>query len=326
MIEVPDTYVYTSDTVVSGASLPNRPWLWSGGSVPSSVTISSIQAIAYVGAIDWVDPDVDWIQVQMTTGIGNLKGYMERTDVNGNAKLSLAPCNLGALPIPTPDPLPTATLDAFAGVSPILSVFDGLQSPATMGSFGLYLGTNPSQPGATLDIVPRNMELCIDTTGTNQLGLCDTATEPPVYSPVNGCAIDTGTSDNTVEINIDLYIRDSTCTSGQASGDLQVVITHIVIDSSIPTTNRVPVTAGDPLGYLCDAATALSVCGVATSATPTHVAFQLRTLLFPGPSIQEINDVIPFLGISEPYCVYDEWEYSPGSPAPQNAPVHGCPF
>jgi hypothetical protein len=326
LFEVPASYLYSQDTeITSGAALPDRDWLWQGGMTPGTIIISRIQAIARVGAIGWVDPDVDWIQVEVVTGSGTVTGYIERTNISGATVTSLFNCSLGNLPAPTPDPgLPVVSLDAFAGVSPIVPLFDGLQSPATMGTFGLHIGTNPTQLGATLDIVPRNMELCIDTTATNQLVLCNTLAEPPVYSPVNGCAINTGTPDSTVEINIDLYIRDSSCTSGQASGDLQVVITHIDIDSSIVTTNRIPVLAGDLLGRLCGSTTAQSVCGVATSITPTHVAFQLRTLSFSGPSIQEINDVIPFLGVPVPNCAYDEWAYSPNNPTVQSNPFHGC--
>src|SRR5690606_345917 len=80
LFEVPNTYTYDTDTVISGASLPNRPWLWSSGSVPSQVTVSSIQAIAYFGPIGWVHPNIGWFQVQVTTAqAGVVTGYMQRT-------------------------------------------------------------------------------------------------------------------------------------------------------------------------------------------------------------------------------------------------------
>lgn len=70
--------------------------------MPSQVTVSSIQAIAYLGPIGWVHPNIGWFQVQVTTAqAGVVTGYMQRTITTNLVVLPLFSCDLGMLPIPT---------------------------------------------------------------------------------------------------------------------------------------------------------------------------------------------------------------------------------
>ena len=201
---------------------------------------------------------------------------------------------VATLPTPTPDPsMPTAALDRFEDNPPTHAIFEDSLStyflpPVVRGSFGLHNGLNPSQPGATVDIVPRNIELCIDTIQANDLNLCDSSISGqriPIYAPTGGCAIYQDIEDNpdtpnvnenqppTISIRID---HTDDCEANVTNDDRFITLSHLV-DSQVPSGNRVLVSAGDLLGYMCLSNEAFTgSCEVNTATTPTHVAFQTQ--------------------------------------------------
>src|SRR5690606_846881 len=210
------------------------------------------------------------------------------------------------------------------------------QPPAVMGACELHTGSvNPCAPdttGATIDLIPRNTELCIDT--ADDLDTCDPGTganpqEIPIYSPADGCAIIDSTG-YTVQINIDKV----DCSQPQnVLGDKEIVLTHLQPNpaplqsgSALSTGAYVQINAGELVGYLCTNDDAGTTCGVFGGA-PTHLAFQLRS--YQGSFFQqERDDVLGFLAI--PRCLYDDWESDPQNPlaTPQrliNSPVRACP-
>jgi hypothetical protein len=341
LVEIPTAYTYLSNFVVSGAALPNRPWLWVNGNVPPSLTIHSIRAIASAGIISWIDPDVDWLQVVLGTNIGNLTGYLTRTDASGNQILSFFSCNLGALPTPTPDPgMPSSTLSQFANFPPQSHVFDGNQPPSVMGACGQHVGSqNPCSPdlnGSTIDIVPRNHELCIDTVASWRIAQCDSdydsSANPnpvriPVYAPQGGCA----TFDNTFG-NSQVVIRlfrpsgsgnQAECNTPIQNGDLLIVLTHITNSPILSSPNRQPISANTFVGYLClnKNGEAYNICAVYAPTVPTHLAFQLQA--FSGSYRQAPNDIVGYL--ARQGCLYDNWKYNQGNPQVQDSPIIACP-
>lgn len=305
----------------AASNLPNRPWLWNPYGKPASLTVASMDILASAGVIPWVSSTIEWYQVRINNQ------YVVYVD---KASLGLQ-CTLTTLPIPLRDspPPPVSTLVIFASVSPIVSVFRNNLSPATMGTCGLHFGTSLdcSQPGATLDIVPRNLELCIDT--ANNRSLCNNS-DVPVYSPVNACGIlfddpfDNPDSGKSIILNIDRLIRDASCQNDSipdATGDRYITITHLIPNPGslssgevLSTSNWVKVITSDMIGNLCKDINAVSLCKVRPGA-PTHLAFQLTSRNANGTSKQEITDVLGFL--AKPDCLYDNWKFDPGNPTVQ---------
>jgi hypothetical protein len=203
-----------------------------------------------------------------------------------------------------------------------------------MGNCGLHVGTNClDTSGSTLDIVPQNMELCIDTSG-NRINCADILI--PVVAPVTACGFlsnqpdDTPDSGDTIILNIDLLARNSTCNDGsRAQDDREIAITHIIPNSNtlvsggvLNTGDWVKVITGELIGNLCKESDAVSVCKVNNDpilgSAPTHVAFQLRRVNFSNPPTYTSpvqGDVSGVLAI--PRCLYDTWQFSPGNPIKQ---------
>jgi hypothetical protein len=203
-----------------------------------------------------------------------------------------------------------------------------------MGTFGLHDGLNPSLPGATVDIVPRNIELCLDTSLANELNECDpsAAQRIPIYAPTDGCAIYQDIEDDpqtptvnenqppTISIRID---HTDDCEANVSNDDRFVVLSHVV-EPEVPDNTRVLVSAGELLGYMCLSSEAFSQnCEVNTATTPTHLAFQ--TQYWSGGPQQASDDILGYVAI--PRCVYDDWKSDPGNPQHQPAQdqVDACP-
>jgi hypothetical protein len=311
---------------LSATIAANRSYLWSNNIQPTSLTINTIDLIARVDAIGWVDPNIEWYQVRVN-GI--------YTVFVPNTSLQLT-CRPNGLPSPTPDPnMPTSSLSTFP--TPSSRVFDGNQSPAVMGACGQHIGasnpcvSNPS--GSTIDIVPRNFEFCIDGRGTGQISQCDPrftsqSASPeriPVYSPVSGCAT---FASNPQQVIVRLFraggsADQAECNTPIQNSDRLVVLTHLSQSPIVAAPNRQAISAGVLVGYLClNGTEAVSACGVFAPTIPTHLAFQLQT--YTGGNYAQVpNDVIGFL--ARQGCLYDDWSYSQGNPQRQSSPVRACP-
>ncbi len=119
----------------------------------------------------------------------------------------------------------------------------------------------------------------------------------------------------TTSVFIRFAADQSTLTVGQncrgpiANGDLEIVLTHLILDGiQIPEKpGEVPqfFQAGSQLGSLCLSAEAYPAnCGVAGLEIPTHLAFQLRR--YPSGGYQQApNDLLGYLG--KMGCLYDDW-------------------
>jgi hypothetical protein len=206
-----------------------------------------------------------------------------------------------------------------------------------MGNCGLHVGTNClDTSGSTLDVVPRNMELCIDTSGNRQL--C-AEIRMPVLSPVNACGLvlnDTA-SGKSIYLSITRLERDPNRTRDSDPnqvGDKWVVLTHTLVNTSplqsgepLAELQWVKVNAGEVVGELCKDSEALNLCKVISLPPPvaSHLAFQLGTLRSNGSLEPVRSDVLAFLAI--PRCLYDDWMALPGSPTRQPTPdrFHACP-
>jgi hypothetical protein len=181
-----------------------------------------------------------------------------------------------------------------------------------MGGCGLHATTCNSGAGTTLDITPRNIELCIDGRPISRLPECDpgataSINRVPVYSPVTGCA----TYDSaafTLIINFD----NVGCSRASQPNDRVVTLTHLIPSGSFPTTS---VNAGQLVGYLCRDSEK-STCGIdgsPSSGVPTHLAFKLR---YQDPNLSLANltfhtEVVGFL--AKPNCNHDDWVFSQGA-------------
>jgi hypothetical protein len=325
--------------------IPNRPWLWSDGAftVPTALRVRAMVAKASVGIIDWISAADRWLQVEVThDGAGSALwayvGIAGTVDLYGQG---YAGCDAAALPLPTPDP--NLPIVAFSTAQPSFDVprgpiFSGNQPPATMGNLGLHDGVQTRRPGATLDIVPANVELCIDS--EINFVPCDSVQLIPVFSPVSGCGLlglgQRGQLD-TIQINIDL-LNGGTCGQRQSNNDRVIYLTHVryqgfslASGNSLDTNLWRPVQLGEQLGVLCNSTTATKLviengCNV-DNANHTHLAFQLGQVSYSasGNRIQRSGDVLAFLAY--PTCLYDRWVARPShplSPLHQNAPFHGC--
>jgi hypothetical protein len=316
--------------------IPNRPWLWSDGAftVPTALRVRAMVAKASVGIIDWISAADRWLQVEVThDGAGSALwayvGIAGTVDLYGQG---YAGCDAAALPLPTPDP--NLPIVAFSTAQPSFDVprgpiFSGNQPPATMGSYGLHVGRRPNEYGATLDIVPGNLELCIDS--EFPLSDCDTTSDIPVLSPVTGCALVDPSDSTTVIINLDMPLVENGCSGITNVNSRQIVFTHIrttnILGYTITSRNWSLLSIGSLIGYLCRSSTAATQCGVRSDIpAQTHIAFQLRTVRTGNPYyVQRPLDVIPFLAF--PQGIYDRWATNIGQlepqPQRQNQPFSG---
>jgi hypothetical protein len=321
-----------------------RAYLWPNNQVPSPppTTIATARALAKLGVITWVNPTAVWYQVEVVVSGVTLIGYMANT--TNVLEFSVPGCD-GVLP--TQVSLPTSYTRQSPvefNVPPIASVFGNIP-PSYMGACGLHFGLNCADgSGSTLDIIPQNLELCIDTRNVLAYGECDLAyTETvsgipswadalngkqgiPVYAPVGGIA--TLNVDRTIRFRIGLK-------TGSTTEYKQINFSHMIPLSSILSSGAVviPITAGQKIGFLCPNNDSLKVtlCRVRDADTPTHLAFQLQYQIGDtnnpiqvAPDSLARQEVLGLLAI--PRCLHDDWLGMNGAPSKsQNPRFKICP-
>jgi hypothetical protein len=266
--------------------------------------------------------------------------------------------------------MPSAGLDVFASYPPTFPIFGRSttgadMSPATMGECNIHNGardcnSNPNVPtGSTIDIVPRNFEFCIDgrpyatgATGQGRLAECDPAwvagTNPtpaaiPIYLVRDACVgySEQTTVDGTERLYTNILIRltnEGGCGRQNQPGDLLIVLTHLVLDSSTITLPNLsvsfpmPLTSGTRLGFMClSTESYVPKCSMRLRLTPTHLAFQLQTIASNGQIVQSPNGVRGY--IAHIGCLYDNWASTNSlgvanqsiAAQVQLSPVHACP-
>jgi len=339
--------------------------IWPPNTVPSiqrpagtpSLNWNGSEIVAYLGVIPWVDPNIKWVQltwpINGTSSI--LIGFMDvRTILPDCSYESLNVIRDGRLPIVAPPSTLNAPLVAggptlvyvspfgrnFA-ITPIPSTVDYNQiPPARMGSFGLHFGPDPLQGfGTTLDIVPVNSELCIDTQTLATQSICDPPATPPsissripVYSPVTGCAL-YNTTAKQIEISLTLNSSGALdCTASIETNDRQIIMTHVTVPLVPSNGNRVLVQAGQQVASLCRHNERSLVCGITNPMVQNHLAYQPRlwnpgTIPTNGNLGSQTDITREVIGVLvQPYCLYDTWASGPGqSPATPSTPIVGCP-
>ncbi|MBK8025520.1 MAG: PD40 domain-containing protein [Chloroflexi bacterium] len=322
--------------------IPERPWLWSttpGFDVPDSIEIDAIIAKASIGVIQWVSSSRHWLKVDafyngLTQPLTAYAGIENPVTLYGDG---YGGCSLATMGTPTPDP--DIPIVSFSATQPSFdisrgSLFDSHQPPAVMGDLGLHDGLSRQGDGSTIDVIPRNSELCID--GGGSFAACDHAAPVPVYSPVSGCVkLGEGRASelDTLLINVDM-LEGGVCTNSTLDNDDRVIkLTHLDYSGVTLQGNNLskglwlPVAQGDLLGYLCQSHNA-SVpqsqggCNVVPN-NHTHLAVQLTAIRYGTPNfyIQRADAVIPFVG--SPRCLFDDWEVGQ-APTRQTMPLHGC--
>lgn len=253
-----------------------------------------------------------------------------------------------ATPTLPPSPTPTAspTLDPsiplhspgrFADPPPtdgveIKSVFND-QAPAVMGICYIHNGSNnpcvPDPAYSTVDVVPREMEQCIDTSTETQLVDCDpvgSSVGIPVYAPFDGDAYRVR-----ADIIVLAYRHDTFSTYQNPDlGRREISLTHLdpATLSSIPLGNQVGVhyMAGDLIGNLCRDSNK-SDCQIAFSDEGVHAAIDIR---FYNPNITPPHtpaanaEVLGFL--ASPGCLFDDWANIPGTQTHNSDPLRACPL
>jgi hypothetical protein len=302
--------------------LPAADPLWKAAAVTTGDSIT-LNVIAYLGVIAWVDAAAEWYQVQVLKN-GNillLTAYVGLAGGNGTACASAS-----TFPFPTPDPgLPVLPPPAFASGVSLSNVFPK-QPPAYMGVCGLHDGPNCFSPGSTFDVVPRNVEYCIDARSINLSSECDQASlgPIPVLAPAAGKI--TIYADKTLAIDID----NGTVLPGNP-GSREITFVHLD-QTRFLVANGAQVVAGTQLGFLCPNGNQeykASNCNIA-SQVPTHLAISLR---FKSPSggfvqIANSNDMLGVLGrpTTPPQCLYNDWVNALGAPRrPADSTYRGCP-
>jgi hypothetical protein len=340
--------------------LPTRPWLWQSylqpnQPQPNQITIQSIVQVADIGVIPWIHPTMRWIQVKIT-GLGftgPLYGYMNKTDANGAPVLDVeASCNT-APNLPTPEiPMPTAPPSSLV-MPTMASIFGGTPgpiAPAVMGGCFLHDGSTlpcgPNTSWSTIDLIPRNIELCIDTRDGTRLGQCDPDTTQapngiPVFSPVAGCMFYTAGKNFVIEFSPtgQAYLNScngSTILAYQGSR-YQVSLTHLKPFNPSLLQQWYPVSAGELIGYLCRKTewsnSNLQCKGPASldPLAPQHLAvhlFEAKTGYITDVKNELPGDIRRFL--AKPYCFFDRWKQSNGSTPQLQTPnagqdLYACP-
>ncbi len=302
----------------STATIFDNPHLWSGNppSSPSTVQLP-IAAISKIGRIPWdisASPnDIEWLQVRVNLPDRQIIGYVGSTGSNISLEVGCQLLKPDHKLDMMPSHSPPVIVPSIFTVQARKAIFFNLQSQVPMpaayiGTKGLHEGAQDFF-GATLDVVPRNIELCIDT--ESSLINCDGLESIPIYSPVNGCAF-YDTESKTLVID-----ADRSCSSPPINGEyLQIVMTHI---TNLSSSN---VQAGALVGTLCKETTK-SICGIDQQNSPTHLAFKLRVVRYINGSSEIINlvdyilngqlltrqqireEVLGFLGLTE--CLFDDW-------------------
>ncbi|MBX3065970.1 MAG: hypothetical protein KF726_23530, partial [Anaerolineae bacterium] len=346
-------------------------WLWQslGASAPVlPYRVAEIKKIATIGVISWIHPTVQWIQVEVQSSAGAvMKGYLNLTDpADGSTVLDVAgSCTSGSSNVPTPEvTMPVAPTSTSGIVMPTMySIFGGLNNvgtgtpspapkiaPAVMGSCFMHDGSTGGTPCApntgfsTIDLVPRNVELCLDAKVNGSLGQCDpdatlVPNGIPLYSPVSGCMFYTAGNHLVIEFSPtgDSYLDNCQSSLISHSGDrFQVTFTHL--KSTYTTQAWQSVQAGQLIGFFCNKnewTNSHTLCRGPVSLDPTapqHLAvhlFKSKTGYISDPLLELPNDVRAFF--SRPHCMFDVWKYTHGASTPSlqtppsNQNLSACP-
>ncbi|MBX3065652.1 MAG: hypothetical protein KF726_21930 [Anaerolineae bacterium] len=344
------------------------------------MTIQKVSLVADIGIIPWVHPSIRWGQVKIEVSATysstpptptptptpytvtlTLDGYIPLTNTSATP-IAPKPSNCQALDYPAPDQAVTKVPPGNFTVTdqaPLFGVGSNI-ALAVMGTCRFHNGqSNPCSPDSnqsspfytTLDVIPVNVEFCIDSkgytidpiTGQYQLTQCSPTGAPtrvPIYAPVDGCLTYTigGTSPSQLaQIEFDFnppnasgYQTSWSCSTVTGNSPRwQLSIVHVI---NVPGGAQVrqPVSKGALIGYVCTATDwkdTLRPCGFSISANAEpHLAVSLRNKV--GTVDVSRADALGFLSI--PYCLYDRWigKISSGSvtPTPQpNRDLEACP-
>ncbi|MBX3065967.1 MAG: hypothetical protein KF726_23515 [Anaerolineae bacterium] len=333
-----------------GANAPVLPYV-----------VADIRKIATIGVIPWIHPTVQWIQVEVQSSAGAvMKGYLNLTDpADGSTVLDVSgSCTSGSGNVPIPEvTMPTAP-PATAVMPTMYSIFGGLNNvgtgtptpapkiaPAVMGSCLLHDGSvlpcGSSSSHSTIDLVPRNIELCTDARDINRLDECDPdlgqiPSGIPIYSPVKGCIFYTAGLNIVIEFSPtnDPYLEGcDRSTLWDEDVRYQISITHLV--PAYTTMAWRSIEAGTLIGRLCTNDEWVEYAGshpckgpvnLDTDAPP-HLAFHL---FMAGPDADSVrvaelpNDVRGFL--ARPNCFFDRWKSTNGSTPMLQTPTPGQPL
>lgn len=304
--------------------------------------IQSVNALAKI-EIPWVTGPaseiIEWIQVRVAlTNDVDLVGYVayrignnDFVTLQNSTCYDTLPTQLEVYSIPPIDSILVTELYDF---DTVVSPFSPLP-PAVMGSFSLHVGTSGGTSGevtgATIDLVPNNIELCIDTEQVDD-NLCTDTTSPiPFFNPIDGESYVPIFTDGTIR-TIQIKIPESGMLSIDTNGDQQidrqvsleryVSITHL----NPETLNLTNLAAGAQIGEMCNG-TAQQVetdCDLRPDA-PNHVAVELRVREVDSENTIELYiyltrnlaidedqaaDIVEreILGLlAHPLCLFDQW-------------------
>ena len=313
-----------------------RPWLWQTGQLPQVIDVNTLLAVS-VAQVPWDLPSPDaWLQVRVpivTNGVAaEVWAWTTTQEVN------LAdPTGCPLVNVPQPDASMTSVPRGTFNQIDQSAIFDSVP-PAVIGDCRLHRGlciipTPPVLPG-TLDIVPRNIEMCIDSRNSNpnspqdKLHECDPRNLNlgiEVRSPVSGCMI----YDPPSETLVIEYIPDNHAAPGYLDGckltnilaepitrRYQIAFTHLN-DLSLASgkpSNWIVVSRGQLLGRLCTrfewlqtANTNSRLCAAGSvgliANAPQHLAVDLRVVAaYNGAGLANMQGFIAY-----PYCIYDDW-------------------
>ncbi len=279
----------------------------------------------YVGVIPWLSSTAyQWYQVSVTVGQGSLGhpfvGYIAYDSAH---PIFVSDCgtkypNPQSMPLPQVYPQSVAQVTyvpATFAVSGVVSLFGTNMPPANVGAYGFHSGGSFGTPvaigtGASFDVVPRNIEYCIDSGEAKSLCDPSAGTRIQVFAPVPGCV----TVFNTTHIVlIDLDCNPGANTPTPAA-HRYISLTHL---TSLQNTNGTP---GQLVGYMCSATEMPTSCAIATDNI-VHVAFNMYQQVVPGngtftpiPQTLVPGEVLGIL--AQPGCTYNDF----GTPA-NNTPV-----
>jgi hypothetical protein len=278
--------------------------MWAENITPSLPPTVELVVSAYIGVIDWVG-EIEWVEVQIPNTL--TKGYVGLRD--GSTVLAQTSCNAASLPAPSKPNYPKVSAGDFA-FTPAYPIFgrttSGYDIPAAyMGACGLHRTYCDSGDGSKVDLVPSNLEFCIDTRNRNNLDQCDSLLSRPipVYAPIDGVLKTFADKTFAVEmIEPIIIINNNVATEVYR----QVHFTHAILNSNL--SEGTPVTAGSLLGYLCKNSDK-DKCKIAKDV-PTHLALQLRYR--PKNSVTSIQLYAPanqaVIGfVAQPTCLENTW-------------------
>jgi hypothetical protein len=208
----------------------------------------------------------------------------------------------------------------------------GEYPPAVVGSYRFY-------DGKTLDLVPSELEDCVDTSPVDkqecysalQTQLLQTPqpqlvlenTGIPVYAPVAGCAFllpDTITI--VLIVNCEQNISFETSDGAPIKGRREVMLTHLDPQTTKHiSTSGTKVDPSEYLGSLCLMSDKAS-CNIITDLPP-YLSMKLRINTGLDYFAATNEEILAFL--AQPKCLYDQFLYSPLNPSLNPQPLQACP-